>query len=72
VAALRIVPIPLTVKLQEQVLVYYFNWKIRESVVKSFVELANSKGMTHEILGIKYKEIGGNHQFNLLVWLILN
>jgi len=50
-------PIPLTVKLQEEVLVYYFHWKIRETVVKSFVMLANTKGMTHQVLGEKHREM---------------
>jgi len=50
-------PIPLTVKLQEETLVYYFHWKIRETVVKSFVILANTKGMTHQELGKKHREM---------------
>ncbi|MBT2560180.1 hypothetical protein J7E50_02955 [Pedobacter sp. ISL-68] len=50
-------PIPLTVKLGGEALVYEFYWKTREQVVKSFVELANSKGMTHELLKQKHQEI---------------
>ncbi|WP_311947098.1 hypothetical protein [Mucilaginibacter terrae] len=50
-------PIPLTVTFSKQSLVYYFNWRTRESVVKAFVELANTKGMTHEVLKIKYQEM---------------
>ena len=50
-------PIPITVNLQKEVLVYYFNWKIRETVIKSFVMLANTKGMTHHELGKKHQEI---------------
>jgi hypothetical protein len=49
--------IPLTIKLQGEVLVYSFNWKTRERVVKSFVELANTKGMTHEQLKATYQEL---------------
>lgn len=50
-------PIPLAVKLGGETLVYSFGWKIREQVVKSFVDLANSAGMTHEQLKTKYQEI---------------
>jgi hypothetical protein len=50
-------PIPLIVKLQQEVLIYYFHWKIRETVIKSFVMLANTKGMTHEELGKTHKEM---------------
>ncbi|NHA05581.1 hypothetical protein G7092_17350 [Mucilaginibacter sp. HC2] len=50
-------PIPLTVTLNRQTLVYAFNWRTRETVVKSFVELANTRGMTHEELGRRYKDI---------------
>jgi len=50
-------PIPLTVRLQDETLVYSFDWKTREQVVKSFVELANAKGMTHEQLKVKYQEL---------------
>jgi hypothetical protein len=53
----RRLPIPLTVKLQGETLVYFFNWQTREQVVKSFVELANKPGITHEQLGANYKEI---------------
>lgn len=50
-------PIPLTVKINGEVLVYSFNWKTREDIVKSFVNLANTKGMTHETLKKRYNEI---------------
>lgn len=50
-------PIPLTVKLQGETLVYDFNWKTKEYIVKSFVELANSKDMTHDLLKKRYQEI---------------
>lgn len=50
-------PIPLTVKLQGETLVYSFAWRTREGVVKSFVELANSKEMTHAILQHHYEEM---------------
>lgn len=45
-------PIPKTVTYQKQTMVYSFHWKTRESVVKSFVQKANSEGMTHEQLAI--------------------
>ncbi|WP_091157432.1 hypothetical protein [Mucilaginibacter pineti] len=50
-------PIPLTVKLQGETLVYDFDWKTRENIVKSFVELANKQGMTHELLKKRYQEV---------------
>jgi hypothetical protein len=50
-------PIPLTVKLQGEVLVYSFHWKTRERTIKSFAELANTQGMTHESLKGKYQEL---------------
>ena len=50
-------PIPLTVKLQGETLVYDFAWRIREGVVKSFVELANRKDMTHQVLQTHYQEM---------------
>ena len=50
-------PIPLTVKLQGETLVYDFNWKTRERIIKNFVEMANVKGMTHEQLRKRYQEI---------------
>jgi hypothetical protein len=57
-------PIPITVKLQDEVLVYYFHWKIRETVVKSFVMLANTKGMTHQELGRKHQEmVSSNYNY---------
>lgn len=53
----RRLPIPLSVKLQGETLVYDFDWKTRENIVKSFVELANKQGMTHEVLKKRYQEI---------------
>jgi hypothetical protein len=57
-------PIPLLVTLNKQTLVYSFGWRIRENVVKSFVGLANTKGMTHEELGKKYQEmVSSNYSY---------
>jgi uncharacterized LabA/DUF88 family protein len=47
-------PIPLTVKMQGETLVYDFDWRTREGVVKNFVALANKKGMTHTDLKEHY------------------
>jgi hypothetical protein len=43
-------PIPKPVTYAKQTEVYSFNWKTRESVIKSFVQRANSEGMNHEQL----------------------
>jgi hypothetical protein len=57
-------PIPLTVTLNKATLIYSFGWRIRENVVKSFVGLANTKGMTHEELGKKYQEmVSSNYSY---------
>jgi len=57
-------PIPLTVTLNKETLIYSFGWRIRENVVKSFVGLANTKGMTHEELGKKYQEmVSSNYSY---------
>lgn len=57
-------PIRLTVTLNQNKLVYSFNWRIRENVVKSFVGLANLQGMTHEQLGLHHKEMSSlNYSF---------
>lgn len=53
----RRLPIPLTVKLQGETLVYDFKWQTRESAVKNFVALANQNGMTHPQLQKIYQEI---------------
>lgn len=53
----RRLPIPLSVKLQGETLIYDFDWKTRENIVKSFVELANKQGMTHEVLKSRYQEV---------------
>jgi hypothetical protein len=50
-------PVPLSVTLNNETLVYSFHWRTRENVVKSFVALANSKGMTHETLGNRHHEM---------------
>jgi hypothetical protein len=50
-------PIPLRVNIRKETLVYSFDWRTREGVVKSFVELANTKGMTHEALKKRYLEM---------------
>lgn len=50
-------PIPLTVKISGEVLVYSFDWQTRENVVKSFAELANTKGITHDQLKERYQEM---------------
>jgi hypothetical protein len=50
-------PIPLTVTLNKETILYSFNWRTRESVVKSFVDLANTKDMTHLLLGKRHKEM---------------
>lgn len=50
-------PIPLTVKLQGETLVYSFGWRIREGVVKEFVTLANSPEMTHNALQERYEQM---------------
>ena len=56
--------IRLTVTLNKNKLVYSFNWRTRESVVKSFVGLANTQGMTHEQLGLRHKEMSSpNYSF---------
>lgn len=53
----RRLPIPLTVKLQGETLIYEFTWRTREPVIKSFVEMANKNGMTHESLKKRHREI---------------
>ncbi|OJW13926.1 hypothetical protein [Mucilaginibacter sp. 44-25] len=54
-------PIRLTVTLNKNKLIYSFNWRTRESVVKSFVGLANAKGMTHEQLALRHKEMSSSN-----------
>lgn len=57
-------PIPLAVTFNKKTLVYSFGWRTRENVVKSFVALANTKGMDHEQLGKKYKEmVSSNYSY---------
>lgn len=53
-------PIPLSVTLNKETLVYFFHWRTRENVVRLFVDLANRKGTTHPELGQRYKEITGS------------
>jgi len=50
-------PIPLLVKINDITSVYSFGWRTRESVVKSFVSLANMNGTTHELLAAKHEEM---------------
>ncbi|WDF77112.1 hypothetical protein PQ469_24820 [Mucilaginibacter sp. KACC 22773] len=50
-------PIPISVTFQGETLVYYFNWKTRETVIKSFVVIANSKGMSYAELSKKHQEM---------------
>jgi hypothetical protein len=50
-------PIPLTVTLNKETILYSFDWRTRESVVKSFVDLANTEDMTHLLLGQRHKEM---------------
>jgi hypothetical protein len=50
-------PVPLKVTIHKETLVYSFDWRTHEGVVKSFVNLANSKGMTHEALQKRYLEM---------------
>lgn len=57
-------PIPLAVTINRQTLVYSFSWQTRESVVKYFVSLANSKGITHEHLDEKHREmVNSNYSY---------
>jgi hypothetical protein len=57
-------PIPLIVTLNKETLVYSFGWRTRESVVKSFVSLANSKGVTHDQLNEKHREmVNSNYSY---------
>jgi hypothetical protein len=53
-------PICLVVNLNKDTLIYSFHWATRESVVKAFVRLANTKGMNHEQLGKKHHEMTGS------------
>jgi len=56
--------IPKPVTFNKQTEVYSFHWKTRESVVKSFVQLANSTGMNHEKLSKIHTEMtGSNYSF---------
>ncbi|RFZ91118.1 hypothetical protein D0C36_19445 [Mucilaginibacter conchicola] len=58
------VPIPLTVTLDKMTEIYSFSWKTRESVVKSFVNLANTGGMTHDILKARHQEmVSSNYSY---------
>jgi len=58
------VPIPIKVTLGKVTKVYYFRWQTRESVVKSFVCLANLKNMTHEHLRAKHEEmVSSNYSY---------
>lgn len=57
-------PIPKPVTYARHTEVYSFNWKTRESVIKSFVQQANSAGMNHEQLAkIHEQMISSNYSF---------
>jgi len=57
-------PISLAVTYNKKTLVYSFNWRTRETVIRSFHKLANQKGMTHERLGETYDQMtGSNYSF---------
>lgn len=57
-------PIPFAITFNKETLVYSFGWRTRENVVKAFVTLANTKGMNHEELGKKYKEmVSSNYSY---------
>lgn len=57
-------PIPITVTYQKKSEVYYFHWKTRETVVKSFVRFANQPGQNHEACKIRHQEIiSSNYSF---------
>lgn len=51
------VAIPIAVTFNRETLVYHFDWRTRENIIKSFVGLANQKGMTHQQLGKRFREI---------------
>jgi hypothetical protein len=58
------VPIPLVVTLNKDTQVYSFGWRTREGVIKSFVALANSNGITHTMLSEKHKEmVNSNYSY---------
>jgi len=50
-------PVRLKVRLAGKSVAYGFNWKARENVIKSFVDMANTPGMTHERLAERHREI---------------
>lgn len=50
-------PIPKAVTFAKQTEVYSFHWKTRETVIKAFVEQANTAGMTHERLAIIHEQM---------------
>jgi len=50
-------PIPLSVTINKETRVYSFHWRTRESVVKSFVNIANTRDMTHEMLENRHQEM---------------
>lgn len=57
-------PIPKPVTYAKQTEVYSFNWKTRESVIKSFVQRANSAGMNHEQLAKIHEQMtNSNYSF---------
>jgi hypothetical protein len=56
-------PIPLKVTNRKETLAYAFDWRTREGVVKSFVDLANTKGMTHETFQQRYLEMVSSYSY---------
>ncbi|WEA01759.1 hypothetical protein [Mucilaginibacter sp. SJ] len=57
-------PISLSVTYNKKTLIYAFNWRTRETVIRSFITQANLKGMTHERLGETYNQMtGSNYSF---------
>ncbi|UOE52551.1 hypothetical protein MTO98_15855 [Mucilaginibacter sp. SMC90] len=57
-------PIPKTVSYNKRSEVYSFHWKTRETVIKSFVQQANSEGMTHERLAVIHQQMtSSNYSF---------
>lgn len=57
-------PIPIAVTFNKETLVYYFDWRTRENIVKAFAAMANTDGMTHEQLKIRHNGItSSNYSF---------
>ena len=57
-------PIPKPVTYSKRTEVYSFHWKTRETVIKSFVQQANTAGMNHEQLAKIHDQMtGSNYSF---------